>query len=137
MIRSLLQGTMNWVRSAERRGRPPLTVEALEDRCLLSVFGVTTVADAGPGSLRQAILDSNATPGTDTIAFNIGGGGMQVIQPTSALPPTSDPVVIDGTTQPGFTGSPLIVLNGNAAGADVSGLTIEGGNSTVQGLAVN
>jgi hypothetical protein len=57
----------------DRRARPSL--EALEDRCLLAVFTATTVADSGPGSLRQAILDSNANPGADTIAFNIGGEG--------------------------------------------------------------
>jgi parallel beta-helix repeat protein len=43
-------------------------------------------------------------------------------------------VTIDGTTQPGFAGSPLIVLDGSqVAGA---GLVISAGASTVRGLAV-
>jgi len=41
-------------------------VEALESRVLLAVITVTTTADDGPGSLRQAILDANATPRSRT-----------------------------------------------------------------------
>jgi hypothetical protein len=114
-----------------------LWLEALEDRSLPSLFTVTTVADDGLGSFREAILDSNSNPGTDTIAFNIGGGGVQTIQPLSALPEVMDPVVIDATTQPGYAGAPLIVLNGSKAGSDVDGLVISAGNSTVRGLVIN
>ena len=32
-------------------------------------FTVTMTADSGVGSLRQAILDANANPGADIIAF--------------------------------------------------------------------
>lgn len=35
---------------------------------------VTTPADDGPGSLRWAILTANATPGMNTITFQIPGG---------------------------------------------------------------
>ena len=96
---------------------------------------VTTTADSGAGSLRQAILDSNASAGTlDTIAFAIGSG-VQTITPLSQLPTVTDPVVIDGTTQPGYAGTPLIELDGStAAGA---GLTITAGSSTVRGLVIN
>ena len=46
--------------------------ELVEDRTLLSTFDVTNTADSGPGSLRQAILDSNAaTAATNTIDFAI------------------------------------------------------------------
>src|SRR5262245_53341026 len=120
---------------------PPLFrphVEALEDRLLLAVFTVTNTNDAGSGSLRQAILDANANPGPDTIRFNIGGGGLQTIRPTSALPNISDPGVIDRTTQPGSAGTPLIELSGNNAGQFADGLAIAGaGNSTVRGLVIN
>ncbi len=60
--------------------------------CLLSVAGdplraatftVLNTNDSGPGSLRQAILDANATPGADTIAFNIPGSGIHTIGPLS------------------------------------------------------
>ena len=44
-----------------------------------------------PGSLRQAILDANANPGADTIAFNIPGSGVHTIAPLSGLPPVTEP----------------------------------------------
>jgi titin len=112
-------------------------IEALEGRLLLTTYTVVNTNDSGPGSLRQAILDANAHTGRNTITFNVGGGGVQTIQPVSALPTITHPVVIDGTTQPGFAGLPLIVLNGSKAGAGVSGLTITAGYSTVQALVID
>jgi hypothetical protein len=104
---------------------------------VLNTYTVTNTNDSGSGSLRQAILDANGHAGLDTIAFNIGGGGVQTIQPTSALPSITDPVIIDGTTQPGFAGTPIIALSGGDAGTGASGLMISGGDSTVRGLVVN
>jgi hypothetical protein len=109
-------------------------------------FTVTTVDDSGPGSLRQAILDANANPGTDTIAFNISGAGPHTIQPRPQLPEITDPVIIDGYTQPGASPNALadgdnavlmIELDGTLAGQDACGLIIAGGESTVRGLIVN
>ena len=57
-----------------RRAQRGLELEPLEDRQLLATFTVLNTNDAGPGSLRQAILDANATPGLDAINFNIGAG---------------------------------------------------------------
>src|SRR5262249_34379635 len=65
------------------------------------------------------------------------GGGVQTIAPTSALPTISDPVVVDGTTQPGYAGSPLVELRGSSAGSGASGLVITAGGSTVKGLVIN
>ena len=99
---------------------------------------VTTTADSGPGSLRQAILDSNASAGTlDTIEFDIPGAGVHTIVPASGLPTITDPVVIDGSTQPGFAGPPLIELDGTNAGGFVHGLNITAGGSTVRALVIN
>src|SRR5512134_514426 len=61
-------------------------------------------------SLREAIFAANGAAGTDTIRFAIGAG-QKTIQPGSALPTITDPVVIDGTTQPGFSGTPIIELD--------------------------
>src|SRR5436190_5680762 len=111
-------------------------LEAMEDRLVPATFTVLNTLDSGAGSLRQAILDANATAGTDLIDFNIGGGGVQTIAPTSALPAITDAVTIDGTTQPGFAGSPIIELSGASAG-NVNGLLIRGSNSTVRSLVIN
>ena len=98
-------------------------------------FVVTNNNNHGPGSLRDAILNANATIGKDTITFNIPGSGVKVIQLSAALPEITDPVVIDGTTQPGYAGSPLIELDGTLAGA-ATALVIKAGGSTVKGLAI-
>jgi hypothetical protein len=101
-------------------------------------FVVANTADAGAGSLRQAILDANANPALDTIEFNISGPAPHTIALQSALPAITDPAVIDGTTQPGFAvGSPVIELDGTGAGAAAHGLHITGGGSTVSGLVIN
>src|SRR5262249_33413289 len=61
-------------------GRRPrhrrLGVEVLEDRTLPSTYTVLNLADSGPGSLRQAVLDANAHPGPDTIRFAHGLHGI-------------------------------------------------------------
>src|SRR5262249_14978172 len=98
---------------------------------------VTNTNDAGAGSLRQAILDANARPGPDTIQFNISGAGVHTISPLSALPSITEAVSIDGATQPGLAGTPLIEIDGSGAGAGASGLTITAGGSTIRGLVIN
>jgi hypothetical protein len=131
-------------RSYRRASGPPrralsasLRLEPLEDRLALSTFLVTNTNDAGPGSLRQAILNANAQTGLNRIAFDIGSGGMQIIQPASALPAITNPVIVDGTTEPGYAGEPLITLSGAQAGSGSNGITIEAGNSTVEGLVID
>jgi hypothetical protein len=100
-------------------------------------FVVSTVADSGPGSLRQAITDANAHIGSDLITFNIPGAGVHTIAPTTALPPISDSVAIDATSQPGFGGVPLIELSGLNAGAGAAGLSLQADGSVVRGLVIN
>ena len=98
-------------------------------------FTVTTTADSGAGSLRQAILDANSNPGADTISFAIGSGA-QTIAPTSDLPAVTDPVTIDATTQPGFGGTPIIELNGTGMPSGI-GFKVSGGSCIVRGLIIN
>lgn len=139
------------------RGRRPARnsvrrreLEVLETRALLTTFTVTNLHAAGAGSLRQAIIQSNSHPGPDTIDFGVTGtikaGG-------HSLPAITGPTTIDGTTAPGFHGSPVVTVNFNgtkglrfAAGSDGSaleslalvrargaGVTLIGSNITVQG----
>src|SRR4051794_18030513 len=81
-----------------------------------ATFNVSNKNDTGSGSLRQAILDANANPGPDTINFQILGFPPYTISPASALPPLTESVVLDGTTQGTFNGTPVIELNGSNAG---------------------
>lgn len=97
---------------------------------------VTTTQDEGPGSLRQAILNANSHPGPDAITFQIPGEGMQTIRVASPLPTITDPVTIDGTTQPGSQTTPRVELNGAEAGPRADGLRITAGGSTVRGLTI-
>src|SRR5262249_22766180 len=99
--------------------------------------GVNPAPGAGTGTLRQAIVDANANPGADMIVFSIPGASPFTISPTSALPTITDPLTIDGTTQPGFGGSPIIELNGTVAGGAANGLNITAGRSTVRGMVIN
>ncbi len=125
-------------RNGSRACSPVL--ERFEARQLLATFTVMETGDDGPNTLRRAIQDANATPGQDLIQFNIPGPGPYSIAPTSALQPISDSVVIDATTQPGFSGTPIIELNGSLEVGPAStrdGLRINAPNSTVRGLAIN
>ncbi|HUG91990.1 MAG TPA: hypothetical protein VML55_14220, partial [Planctomycetaceae bacterium] len=138
-------------------------VEALEDRTLLSTFFVTNTADAGAGSLRQAILDANASDSADTIVFNIpptdpgfedvdstmpGGDpapDVFVIRPLSQLPRLIDltgGTTIDGRTQTAFGGDtnpfgPEIVLDGSLITTILpAGLDIRSNDNAVLGLNI-
>ena len=86
-----------------------------------TTFTVINTDDSGAGSLRQAILDANALAGTDQINFNISGAGPFTITPLTALPTITDAVIVDGTTQPGYAGTPLIELIGTSAGVGADG----------------
>ena len=108
-----------------------------------ATFTVNSAADTDDGvcnaancTLREAINAANANPGTDTIHFSIGSGS-KTIAVTSPLPTITDPVTIDGTTQPGYAGTPIIVLSGASAGLGVNGLSITAGSSTISGLVIN
>ncbi|HQX52330.1 MAG TPA: right-handed parallel beta-helix repeat-containing protein, partial [Planctomycetaceae bacterium] len=154
-------------RSSHRSGRYA-AFERLEVRALLSIYSiaVTTTADSGPGTLRQAILDANAVnvldnveivfeipetdPGFVDVDSALAEGDAQRdvfrIRPLSELPAIQNvenkPVSILGETQSTTTGNtnstrPLIELDGSLAGAGVNGLSLNSDAVQVRGLTIN
>ncbi|MEM1224566.1 MAG: right-handed parallel beta-helix repeat-containing protein [Planctomycetota bacterium] len=116
-------------------------IESLEDRRLLATYTVDTTADAGPGSLRQAIIDANADPGPDAITFELDGSGPHKITLLDqSLPRITDPLEIDATAMNGYSGAPLIELSGENGGGNIRvGFSFHAGSdgSTVKGFAIN
>jgi parallel beta-helix repeat protein len=110
-------------------------------------YVVTNTEDSGPGSLRRALEYANGNVGVlDTITFNIPGTTPFTIAPTATLPGISDPVMIDGWTQPGYVpsggdpGVPVLELRGNdAMPAGSAGFSVgaSAAGTTIRGLTIN
>jgi len=112
--------------------RPRVTL--LEDRTTPAIFTVTTLADAGAGSLRDAIAQANATAGLDIIDFKIGLAGTITL--------TTGEIAINEALTVSGPGAGVITISGNnasrvfntsaaAAGAAISfsGLTMTAGKT--------
>src|SRR5262249_29384739 len=106
-------------------------LEALGDRIVPSTFHVTTLADGGAGSLRDAITRANAHAGADIITFQEGVTG--TIALTGGELDLTDDLTINGP------GADLLAVSGGNASrvfkveageaVRISGLTIAGGNA--------
>ena len=104
-------------------------------------------ADANPGNgicetsggvctLRAAIQEANSLSGSDTIEFDIAGSGPHTIQPGSALPAVSPGVItFDGASEPDYSSSPVIEIDGSNTSAGVDGLVLQR-SSVVRALAI-
>jgi YVTN family beta-propeller protein len=142
----LAMGTSNITSITELRNASD-AVQALFDPLVVNSTGDAGdltpgdgICDNGLGecTFRAAIQEANARPGLDYIHFNITGTGVHTIQPGAAYPGIYDPVIIDGTTQTGYDGTPLIEFDGSAiTTVNKRGIDISAGNSTVKGLALN
>ena len=124
-----------------RRRAAACAPEALEPRVLLATYTVTTTADSGAGSLRQAILSANANASAgDTIRFNIptSAGAVATILPATPLPHVTDRVDIDATTQPGYTpGRPVVQITGMSGTLRMGLYLLNASNSRIRGLILN
>ena len=94
-------------------------------------FVVTTTADSGPGSLRDAINQANVAGGT--ITFNLPANStIATSAANGALPPINNNVTIDGSGSSGLVISGgnanrvFFVLSGTVA---ISNLTIANGSA--------
>lgn len=95
-------------------------------------------------TLHAAIEEANANIGQDNIFFNIpvtdpghipSPPHFTINLSSSLLPNISDQVNIDATTQPEFTSTPIIELNGAGAVASVVLLGLD--NSIIRGFLIN
>lgn len=94
----------------------------------LATFTVTNTNDSGLGSLRQAILDANATPGVDAITITANG----TVNLSSALPAITDGVSVQGPGAALFKvdGQDLYrVLDVVGANATLADLTVQRGSA--------
>ncbi|MCW5845474.1 MAG: hypothetical protein KIT77_29750, partial [Caldilinea sp.] len=88
-------------------------------------FAVTSTADSGAGTLRQAILDANGSAGADIITFNLPAGS--TIALSSPLPPITDDLLIGGP------GAEQLTVSGSSTSRV---FTVLGGTVTISGLAI-
>ncbi|HYZ19482.1 MAG TPA: CSLREA domain-containing protein, partial [Gaiellaceae bacterium] len=98
--------------------------------------GACQQPSGGDCTLREAINDANAVPGTDTILFDFDA--TFAISPTTPLPTITDDVVILGTSHPNYVDTPVVRIDGFDAGPSAIGLTVGGGvdGSTIRGLSI-
>ncbi|HRF96274.1 MAG TPA: hypothetical protein PLZ51_13805, partial [Aggregatilineales bacterium] len=100
---------------------------------------VTTTADGGVGSLREAILTANQRANT-TIRFAIDAPRPYVIELASALPEITAPVTINGESECATVFAPSVmrvVIDGSQLpGGDGLYLTNEASGSTIRGIAI-
>jgi hypothetical protein len=135
---------------------------------MLAVFSVTTAQDNGvhpvyndgqyigvapntpmiDGSLTMAIYGADQIGGSNTIDFAIGSGPQTIAPPVPSngggpypvFPIITCALTIDGTTQPGYTGQPVITLSeagegeNDFDGGSWDGLELAASGSTITGL---
>lgn len=108
----------------------------LASRASASIYTVTSNADSGTSSLRDAILQANTNPGPDVINFTLPGVTLpHSITLLSNLPTITEEVIIDGTTQSDYAFfTPTVRINCNNQS---TGLRLSTGNSTIRGLVLN
>jgi parallel beta-helix repeat protein len=137
-------GNPRWQSSAPDRGAFESNIGVTA-----TVLNVTNTNDSGPGSLRQALLDANAAPNLNAIRFNITGTCPRSITLASLLPDITQPVTIEGYTQPGssrntavlgWNANLCIVLNGNNQITGAYGFNVNTGASadatvSIEGIA--
>lgn len=99
--------------------------------------GVCATA-SGTCTLRAALVEAELTPGGDQIHFDLPGPGPHRIEPATRYAfQSTGGVVVDGTTQPGYSGTPLVWIDGSSAASEFPLLWFERNpDAVVKGLAL-
>ncbi|UXX79961.1 BspA family leucine-rich repeat surface protein [Reichenbachiella carrageenanivorans] len=101
---------------------------------LIDQYTVSNTLDAGAGSLRWAINNANAST-NETITFNLAGSGPWVISLATELPTLSTTTIIDASTQPGWSSSNLVQIDG-ASIKDETGMNINANDCEIYGFEI-
>src|SRR5262245_8317386 len=135
---SVFRSVSKWLRGCGRPAaevrkpaRARLGLESLDARIVPSTFHVTTLTDAGAGSLRAAVAQADAHAGADTIVFDDGltgtialtGGELDLTDHLKINGPGADQLTVSG----GNVSRVFTVEAGEEV--SISGLTIAGGNA--------
>jgi parallel beta-helix repeat protein len=138
------EGNARWFGEAPDRGAFESNIGSTA-----TILTVSNTNDAGAGSLRQALTDANAAPNLNAIRFDISGACPRTITLASLLPDITQPVTIEGYTQPGssrntavlgWNANLCIVLNGNNQITGAYGFNVNIGASadatvSIEGIA--
>ncbi len=98
--------------------------------CYVNSYCVTNNNNSGPGSLRAAIIASNASSDFKTINFRVPSGST-TISPTSQLPTVNGNVAING-----FNSDGPITIDGQFLNSGEHGLVIGGSLVQVEALTI-
>ncbi|WP_297696753.1 DUF2341 domain-containing protein, partial [uncultured Eudoraea sp.] len=97
-----------------------------------ATYTVTSLNDSGAGSLREAIGLANTSGGADTIEFGVAG----TISLSSALPTIGEQLAIDGSTAPGYSGDPVVEIDGTGVSGNGLRFTSGADDSSVNALMI-
>ena len=114
---SFRQGS-GFIPAAHSQAPNVFTVDVTTDDADANPGDGTCATSGGDCTLRAALEETNALAndpaGPDEIRFDIPGAGPHTTQLQSGLPDVTDPVVIDGSTEPDFSGDPVVAIDGSA-----------------------
>jgi hypothetical protein len=118
-----------------------LELLGLEERVVPAITVVNN-SDSGAGSLRQAIIDANATAGNDIIDFNFStGSSPYTINLATALPNIIDANTVVGAGTAGTVtitglGASSLNISGNQGNFSIFSIDT-GGNLSISGVTVS
>lgn len=95
--------------NSHRRRRRRLCVRDLECRITPTIYTVTSIADSGAGSLRQAAINANASAGADTIVFDT-----TLFSSAQSIALSSGQIAITENVEITGPGSALLTVKGGA-----------------------